>query len=145
MYFEILCEYIQKCKVVIDKFFGVNILLMYFEIDIFINMVIEEGVKIVFIFVGNLKIWIEYLYEYGIIVVYVVVSIKFVVKCEEVGVDVIVVEGFEVGGYNGWEEMIILCFILVVRQIIIVLLIVVGGIGLGESILVVMVLGVDGV
>lgn len=109
------------------------------------NIVVEEGVKIVFIFVGNLKMWIGWLKECGIIVVYVVFFFKFVMKCEEVGVDVIVVEGFEVGGYNGWEEIIIFCLILVVCEVIILFLIVVGGIGMGEVIFVLMVLGVEGV
>ncbi len=103
MHPETLREHIQKCKAATDKPFGVNIPLMYPEIDILINMVIEEGVKIVFTSAGNPKTWTEHLHEHGIIVAHVVASTKFAAKCEEAGVDAIVAEGFEAGGHNGRE------------------------------------------
>ena len=117
MHPETLREHIQKCKAATDKPFGVNIPLMYPEIDILINMVIEEGVKIVFTSAGNPKTWTEHLHEHGIIVAHVVASTKFAAKCEEAGVDAIVAEGFEAGGHNGREETTTLCLIPAVRQI----------------------------
>ena len=145
MHPETLREHIQKCKAATDKPFGVNIPLMYPEIDILINMVIEEGVKIVFTSAGNPKTWTEHLHEHGIIVAHVVASTKFAAKCEEAGVDAIVAEGFEAGGHNGREETTTLCLIPAVRQITTVPLIAAGGIGSGESILAAMALGADGV
>ena len=145
MHPETLRERIQKCKAATDKPFGVNIPLMYPEIDILINMVIEEGVKIVFTSAGNPKTWTEHLHEHGIIVAHVVASTKFAAKCEEAGVDAIVAEGFEAGGHNGREETTTLCLIPAVRQITTVPLIAAGGIGSGESILAAMALGADGV
>ena len=144
MHPETLREHIQKCKAATDKPFGVNIPLMYPEIDILINMVIEEGVKIVFTSAGNPKTWTEHLHEHGIIVAHVVASTKFAAKCEEAGVDAIVAEGFEAGGHNGREETTTLCLIPAVRQITTVPLIAAGGIGSGESILAAMALGADG-
>ena len=131
MHPETLREHIQKCKAATDKPFGVNIPLMYPEIDILINMVIEEGVKIVFTSAGNPKTWTEHLHEHGIIVAHVVASTKFAAKCEEAGVDAIVAEGFEAGGHNGREETTTLCLIPAVRQITTVPLIAAGGIGSG--------------
>lgn len=145
MHPETLREHIQKCKAATDKPFGVNIPLMYPEIDILINMVIEEGMKIVFTSAGNPKTWTEHLHEHGIIVAHVVASTKFAAKCEEAGVDAIVAEGFEAGGHNGREETTTLCLIPAVRQITTVPLIAAGGIGSGESILAAMALGADGV
>ena len=109
MHPETLREHIQKCKAATDKPFGVNIPLMYPEIDILINMVIEEGVRIVFTSAGNPKTWTEHLHEHGIIVAHVVASTKFAAKCEEAGVDAIVAEGFEAGGHNGREETTRIC------------------------------------
>ena len=117
---------------------------MYPEIDILINMVIEEGVKIVFTSAGNPKTWTEHLHEHGIIVAHVVASTKFAAKCEEAGVDAIVAEGFEAGGHNGRRKRHPMS-IPAVRQITTVPLIAAGGIGSGESILAAMALGATGV
>lgn len=140
-----LCEHIRKCKAATDKPFGVNIPLMYPEIDTIIQIVIEEGVKIVFTSAGNPKVWTEYLHAHGILVAHVVASTRFAAKCEEAGVDVIVAEGFEAGGHNGREETTTLCLIPAVKQITTVPLLAAGGIGSGESILAAMALGADGV
>lgn len=145
MHPDTLREHIQKCKVATDKPFGVNIPLMYPEIDTIMNIVIEEGVKIVFTSAGNPKTWTDHLHEYGILVAHVIASTKFAAKCEEAGVDAIVAEGFEAGGHNGREETTTLCLIPAVKQITTVPLMAAGGIGSGESILAVMALGADGV
>lgn len=145
MHPDTLREHIQKCKAATDKPFGVNIPLMYPEIDAIIHLVIEEGVKIVFTSAGNPKTWTEHLHEHDILVAHVVASTKFAAKCEEAGVDAIVAEGFEAGGHNGREETTTLCLVPAVKQITTVPLIAAGGIGSGESILAVMALGADGV
>lgn len=145
MHPDTLREHIQKCKAATDKPFGVNIPLMYPEIDAIIHLVIEEGVKIVFTSAGNPKTWTEHLHEHDILVAHVVASTKFAAKCEEAGVDAIVAEGFEAGGHNGREETTTLCLVPTVKQITTVPLIAAGGIGSGESILAVMALGADGV
>lgn len=145
MHPDTLREHIQKCKVATDKPFGVNIPLMYPEIDTIMNIVIEEGVKIVFTSAGNPKTWTDRLHEHGILVAHVIASTKFAAKCEEAGVDAIVAEGFEAGGHNGREETTTLCLIPAVKQITTVPLMAAGGIGSGESILAVMALGADGV
>lgn len=145
MHPDTLREHIQKCKVATDKPFGVNIPLMYPEIDTIMNIVIEEGVKIVFTSAGNPKTWTDHLHEHGILVAHVIASTKFAAKCEEAGVDTIVAEGFEAGGHNGREETTTLCLIPAVKQITTVPLMAAGGIGSGESILAVMALGADGV
>lgn len=145
MHPDTLREHIQKCKAATDKPFGVNIPLMYPEIDAIIHLVIEEGVKIVFTSAGNPKTWTEHLHEHDILVAHVVASTKFAAKCEEAGVDAIVAEGFEAGGHNGREETTTLCLVPAVKQITTVPLIAAGGIGSGESILATMALGADGV
>lgn len=145
MHPDTLREHIQKCKAATDKPFGVNIPLMYPEIDTIIHLVIEEGVKIVFTSAGNPKTWTEHLHEHDILVAHVVASTKFAAKCEEAGVDAIVAEGFEAGGHNGREETTTLCLVPAVKQITTVPLIAAGGIGSGESILAAMALGADGV
>lgn len=145
MHPDTLREHIQKCKVATDKPFGVNIPLMYPEIDTIMNIVIEEGVKIVFTSAGNPKTWTDRLHEHGILVAHVIASTKFAAKCEEAGVDAIVAEGFEAGGHNGREETTTLCLIPAVKQITTVPLMAAGGIGSGESILAVIALGADGV
>lgn len=145
MHPDTLREHIQKCKAATDKPFGVNIPLMYPEIDAIIHLVIEEGVKIVFTSAGNPKTWTEHLHEHDILVAHVVASTKFAAKCEEAGVDAIVAEGFEAGGHNGREETTTLCLVPAVKQITTVPLIAAGGIGSGESILAAMALGADGV
>lgn len=145
MHPEVLREHIQKCKAATDKPFGVNIPLMYPEIDTIIKIVIEENVKIVFTSAGNPKTWTKHLQEHGIKVAHVVSSSKFAAKCEEAGVDAVVAEGFEAGGHNGKEETTTMCLIPAVRKATNLPLLAAGGIASGESILAAMVLGAEGV
>lgn len=145
MHPETLQEHIRKCKAATSKPFGVNVPLLYPELDKIMDIIIKEGVKIVFTSAGNPKIWTSYLKERGIIVGHVVSSAKFAVKCEEAGVDVIAAEGFEAGGHNGREETTTLCLIPAVRQATSLPLIAAGGIATGEAILAVQALGADGV
>lgn len=145
MHPEVLREHIRKCKAATDLPFGVNIPLMYPQIETIMNIVVEEGVKIVFTSAGSPKTWTSWLKERGIIVVHVVSSSKFAVKCEEAGVDAIVAEGFEAGGHNGREETTTLCLIPVVRQATHLPLIAAGGIATGQSMAAAQVLGADGV
>ena len=109
MHPEVLREHIRKCRTATDKPFGVNVPLMYPEIENLMNLMVEEGVKIVFTSAGSPKKWTPFLKEHGITVVHVVSSSLFAVKCEEAGVDAIVAEGFEAGGHNGREETTTLC------------------------------------
>lgn len=145
MHPETLREHIQKCKKATDKPFGVNIPLMYPEIEAIMQLVADEGVRIVFTSAGNPKTWTEWLHQHHITVAHVVSSTKFAAKCEEAGVDAIVAEGFEAGGHNGREETTTLCLIPAVRQICTVPLIAAGGIATGEGILAAQSLGADGV
>jgi enoyl-[acyl-carrier protein] reductase II len=145
MYPEVLREHIQKCKANTDKPFGVNIPLMYPDIETLMHIIIEEGVKIVFTSAGNPRTWTSFLKNEGVKVAHVVSSSKFAVKCEEAGVDAIVAEGFEAGGHNGREETTTLCLIPSVRQATHLPLIAAGGIGTGEAILAVQALGAEGV
>lgn len=145
MHPETLREHIQKCKKATDNPFGVNIPLMYPEIEAVMQLVADEGVRIVFTSAGNPKTWTEWLHQHHITVVHVVSSTKFAAKCEEAGVDAIVAEGFEAGGHNGREETTTLCLIPAVRQICTVPLIAAGGIATGEGILAAQSLGADGV
>lgn len=145
MHPETLREHIRKCKQATDKPFGVNIPLMYPEIDSIVKIIIEEGVKIVFTSAGNPKTWTEHFHNHGILVTHVIASTKFAAKCEETGVDAIVAEGFEAGGHNGREETTTMCLIPAVRKITTVPLLAAGGIGSGESILAAMSLGAEGV
>lgn len=145
MHPETLREHIQKCKKATDKPFGVNIPLMYPEIEAVMQLVADEGVRIVFTSAGNPKTWTEWLHQHHITVAHVVSSTKFAAKCEEAGVDAIVAEGFEAGGHNGKEETTTLCLIPAVRQICTVPLIAAGGIATGEGILAAQSLGADGV
>lgn len=145
MHPETLREHIQKCKKATDKPFGVNIPLMYPEIEAVMQLVADEGVRIVFTSAGNPKTWTEWLHQHHITVVHVVSSTKFAAKCEEAGVDAIVAEGFEAGGHNGREETTTLCLIPAVRQICTVPLIAAGGIATGKGILAAQSLGADGV
>lgn len=116
MHPEVLREHIRKCRAATDKPFGVNVPLMYPEIENLMNLMVEEGVKIVFTSAGSPKKWTPFLKEHGITVVHVVSSSLFAVKCEEAGVDAIVAEGFEAGGHNGREETTTLCLIPAVRR-----------------------------
>lgn len=145
MHPETLREHIQKCKKATDKPFGVNIPLMYPEIETLMQLVADEGVRIVFTSAGNPKTWTEWLHQHHITVAHVVSSTKFAAKCEEARVDAIVAEGFEAGGHNGREETTTLCLIPAVRQICTVPLIAAGGIATGEGILAAQSLGADGV
>lgn len=145
MYPDVLREHIRKCKDATDRPFGVNVPLMYPQIEKVMNIIVEEEVKIVFTSAGNPKAWTGWLKERGITVVHVVSSSKFAIKCEEAGVDAIVAEGFEAGGHNGREETTTFCLIPSVRRATTLPLIAAGGIGTGEGVLAAMVLGAEGV
>ncbi|WP_394772671.1 NAD(P)H-dependent flavin oxidoreductase [Flavobacterium sp.] len=145
MYPEVLREHIQKCKKATDKPFGVNIPMLYPNIEEIMNIVIEEGVKIVFTSAGNPKTWTSFLKEKGITVVHVVSSSVFGLKAQEAGVDAIVVEGFEAGGHNGRDETTTLTLIPMVKEKIHIPIIAAGGIATGRGMLAAMVLGADGV
>ena len=135
MHPEILREHIRKCRVATEFPFGVNIPLMYPQIEEIMNIVVEEGVKIIFTSAGNPKTWTGWLKERGITVVHIVSSSRFAVKCEEAGVDAVVAEGFEAGGHNGREETTTFCLIPAVREATTLPLIAAGGIATGEGIL----------
>lgn len=145
MHPEVLREHIRKCQSTTDKPFGVNVPLMYPEIDALMNILVEEGVKIVFTSAGNPKTWTGFLKGHWIKVAHVVSSSKFAVKCEQAGVDAIVAEGFEAGGHNGREETTTLCLIPAVRRATTLPLIAAGGIGTGNAMLATFALGAEGV
>lgn len=145
MYPEVLQEHIRKCKAATQKPFGVNVPLLYPEIDKLMNIIVEEGVKIVFTSAGNPATWTGYLKEKGITVVHVVSSVKFAKKAEQAGVDAVVAEGFEAGGHNGREETTTFVLIPLVREAISIPLIAAGGIATGRGMLAAEVLGADGV
>jgi len=145
MYPEVLREHIKKCKNATDKPFGVNVPLLYTNIDELMKIIVEEGVKIVFTSAGNPKTWTQYLKQHGIIVVHAVSNIKFALKCQEAGVDGIVAEGFEAGGHNGREETTTLVLIPMVRKSLQIPLIAAGGIASGEAMAAAFCLGADGV
>jgi enoyl-[acyl-carrier protein] reductase II len=145
MYPDVLREHIQKCKAATDKPFGVNVPMLYPNIEEIIQIIIEEGVKIVFTSAGNPKTWTSYLKERGITVVHVVSSSKFALKAQEAGVDAVVAEGFEAGGHNGREETTTFTLIPMVKEQISIPLIAAGGIATGRGMLAAMVLGADGV
>lgn len=145
MHPEVLREHIRKCQVATDKPFGVNVPLMYPEIDALMNILVEEGVKIVFTSAGNPKTWTGFLKEHGMKVAHVVSSSKFAAKCEQAGVDAIVAEGFEAGGHNGREETTTLCLIPAVRRATTLPLMAAGGIGTGSAMLATFALGAEGV
>ncbi len=145
MYPEILREHIQKCKKATTKPFGVNVPLKYPNADEIIDIIIEEGVKIVFTAAGNPKLYTSKLQSNGIKVAHVVSSVKFALKAQDAGVDAIVCEGFEAGGHNGIEETTTFVLVPSVKKAINVPLIAAGGIGSGKTILAAMTLGADGV
>lgn len=145
MYPEVLRTHIQKCKQATNKPFGVNVPLLYPDIEKHIAIIIEEGVKIVFTSAGNPKTWTKHLKDHGITVVHVVSNVKFALKCQEAGVDAIVAEGFEAGGHNGREETTTMVLIPQVRQAVSIPLIAAGGIGSGEAIAAALALGADAV
>jgi len=145
MYPEVLREHIQKCKKVTTKPFGVNIPMLYPNVEEIMNIVVEEGVKIVFTSAGNPKTWTSWLKDRGVTVVHVVSSTKFALKAQEAGVDAVVAEGFEAGGHNGREETTTLTLIPMVKKQISIPLIAAGGIATGTSMHAAMILGADGV
>lgn len=138
-------EHIRKAKKATNKPFGVNVPLLYPEMDKIMDIIVKEDVKIVFTSAGSPKKWTPFLKEHGIIVVHVVSSAFFAKKCEDAGVDAVVAEGFEAGGHNGREETTTMTLIPSVRKAISLPLIAAGGIGSGESMLSAMILGADGV
>ncbi|MBE7698528.1 NAD(P)H-dependent flavin oxidoreductase [Tenacibaculum finnmarkense] len=145
MYPEVLREHIQKCKKSTDKPFGVNVPMLYPDVEKIMDIIIEEGVKIVFTSAGNPKTWTTFLKEKGITVVHVVSSVKFALKSEAAGVDAVVCEGFEAGGHNGREETTTLTLIPMVKEKVQIPVISAGGISSGKAMLATMILGADGV
>ena len=145
MYPEVLREHIRKCKQATHRSFGVNVPMLYPQIDEIMRIIAEEGVEYVFTSAGNPKTWTAYLKDKGITVVHVVSSVRFALKAQEAGVDAVVAEGFEAGGHNGREETTTLTLIPAVREKIDIPLIAAGGIATGSAMLAAMVLGADGV
>lgn len=145
MYPKVLREHIQKCKKATDKPFGVNVPMLYPQIEEIMDIIVEEGVKIVFTSAGNPKTWTSFLKEKGIKVIHVVSSVKFALKSEAAGVDAVVCEGFEAGGHNGREETTTFTLIPMVKEQLKIPVIAAGGIGSGRGMLAAMVLGADGV
>ncbi|WP_295128386.1 nitronate monooxygenase [uncultured Chitinophaga sp.] len=145
MYPHILREHIQKCKVATNKPFGINLPLLYPDIDQHIQIILEEGVKIVFTSAGNPKTWTPALKEAGVTVVHVVSSSKFALKSQDAGVDAVVAEGFEAGGHNGREETTTMVLIPAVRDAIHIPLIAAGGIADGRAMAAAFALGAEGV
>ncbi|MBQ0072709.1 MAG: nitronate monooxygenase [Prevotella sp.] len=142
---DLLREHIQKVKAATDKPWGINLPLMYPQIDSLIDMIIEEGCKIIFTSAGSPKKYTQRFHDAGMVVAHVVSSSKFAKKCEEAGVDVVVAEGFEAGGHNGKEETTTMCLIPQVRKATTLPLIAAGGIASGEACLAAQVLGAEGV
>jgi len=145
MYPQVLREHIQKCKAATDKPFGVNVPLLYPNIDQHIQIIIEEKIPIVFTSAGNPKTWTGLLKQHGIKVVHVVSSSKFALKAQEAGCDAVVAEGFEAGGHNGREETTTLVLIPAVCNAVTIPVIAAGGIATGRQMLATMVLGAEGV
>jgi enoyl-[acyl-carrier protein] reductase II len=145
MYPDVLREHIQKCKKATNKPFGVNVPMLYPDIEKIMDIILEEGVKIVFTSAGNPKTWTAFLKEKGITVVHVVSSVKFALKAEAAGVDAVVCEGFEAGGHNGREETTTFTLIPMVKEQLKIPVIAAGGIGSGRGMLAAMVLGANGV
>lgn len=145
MYPEVLKEHIRKCKAATDQPFAVNVPLLYPNIQEIMDIIVSEGVKIVFTSAGNPATWTGFLKEQGIVVVHVIANTKFALKAEACGVDAIVAEGFEAGGHNGREETTTLCLIPMVRQVVNIPVIAAGGIGSGAAMLATMALGAEAV
>lgn len=145
MYPEVLREHIQKCKKATHKPFGVNVPMLYPDLKEIMDIIIEEGVKIVFTSAGNPKTWTPLLKQHGIIVVHVVSSVKFALKAQDANVDAIVAEGFEAGGHNGRDETTTLVLIPAVKEQVKIPLIAAGGIATGEQMFAAMILGADAV
>lgn len=145
MYPDVLREHIKKCKAATNHPFGINVPMLYPNIEEIMQIIVEEGVKVVFTSAGNPKTWTEILKKEGITVTHVVSSAKFALKSQDAGVDAVVAEGFEAGGHNGREETTTLCLIPNVKRQIDIPLIAAGGIGTGAQILAAFALGADGV
>lgn len=145
MYPEVLREHIKKCKKATSQPFGVNVPMLYPQIEEIMKIIVEEDVKIVFTSAGNPKTWTSFLQEKGITVVHVVSSVKFALKAEAAGVDAVVCEGFEAGGHNGREETTTFTLIPMVKEAVKIPVIAAGGIATGKGMLAAMVLGADGV
>lgn len=145
MYPDVLREHIRKCCAATDKPFGVNVPLMYPQIEQLMNIIVDEGVKIVFTSAGNPTTWTGWLKERDVTVAHVVSSSRFAMKCEEAGVDAVVAEGFEAGGHNGREETTTFCLVPAVRRATVLPLIAAGGVATGEAIFAAMALGAEGV
>ena len=145
MYPEILREHIKKCQKATTQPFGVNVPMLYPNVEALMHIIVEEGVKIVFTSAGNPKTWTKWLQDKGIIVVHVVSSLKFALKAQDAGVNAIVAEGFEAGGHNGKDETTTLTLIPKVKAHVRLPIIAAGGIASGRSMLACMVLGADGV
>ncbi|MBK8413815.1 MAG: nitronate monooxygenase [Bacteroidetes bacterium] len=145
MYPDVLREHIQKCKKATDKPFAVNVPLLYPDIDQLMQIIVDEGVKIVFTSAGNPVTWTSMLKQKGITVVHVIANSKFAKKAADAGVDAIVAEGFEAGGHNGREETTTMCLIPLIKQAVDIPIIAAGGIGSGKAMLAAMALGADGV
>ena len=145
MYPEVLRDHIQKCKAATSKPFGVNVPLLYPDIDKHLEIIVEEGVKIVFTSAGNPAKYTSWLKERGITVVHVIANTKFAKKCEDAGVDAIVAEGFEAGGHNGREETTTMCLIPMIVDCVDVPVIAAGGIGCGRTMAAAFCLGAEGV
>jgi len=145
MYPEVLLEHITKCRQATTRPFGVNVPLLYPDIDKLMHIIVDNGVKIVFTSAGNPATWTGFLKERSVTVVHVVSSVKFARKAEQAGVDAVVAEGFEAGGHNGREETTTLVLIPMVRDAISIPLVAAGGISSGRSMLAAMALGAEGV
>ena len=144
MYPDVLRTHIQKCKAATDKPFGVNVPMLYPQIEEIMQIIVEEQVPIVFTSAGNPKTWTSHLKDQGIKVVHVVSSVKFALKAQEAGVDAVVAEGFEAGGHNGRDETTSFCLIPMVKEALSIPLIAAGGIATGRQMLAAEVLGAEG-
>jgi len=145
MYPHVLEEHLLKYRAASNKPFGVNVPLLYPDIDKIMDIIIAHKVPIVFTSAGNPRTWTEYLKKHGITVVHVIASVKFAKKCEEVGVDAIVAEGFEAGGHNGREETTTLCLLPMVKDAISIPMMAAGGIASGRAMMAAFALGAEGV
>ncbi len=145
MYSEVLLAHIKKCKTLTDKPFGVNLPLLMGDAEEKINIILSEGVKIIFTSAGNPKTWTSYLKEKGMTVVHIVPGTKYGIKCEVAGVDAIVAEGFEAGGHNGREETTTMCLIPKITEEVSIPVIAAGGIGSGKAMAAAFALGADAV
>jgi len=145
MYPEVLRTHIRKCKAATAKPFGVNVPLLYPNVEEIMQILVEEGVEIVFTSAGNPSVWTGFLKEKGMTVVHVIANTKFALKAEASGVDAVVAEGFEAGGHNGREETTTLCLVPMIRAAVSIPVIAAGGIGSGQAMLAAMALGAEGV